>query len=76
MDTTKTKNELIQWIKSLNDEAVISGLNAIKKSNKKGDWWDDISEVEKQEINKGLEDARAGRVISNEAFWEKHAERL
>jgi predicted transcriptional regulator len=76
MDTTKTKKELIQWIESLNDESVISGLNAIKKSNKKGDWWDDISDAEQQEIKKGLDDARAGRVISNKDFWDKHAERL
>jgi len=36
----------------------------------KNDWWDDLSESQRQSINEGIKDVEEGRVISSEKFWE------
>jgi hypothetical protein len=33
------------------------------------DWWNDLSDVVKQNINEGIADVKAGRVVSSEEFW-------
>jgi hypothetical protein len=40
-----------------------------KETNK--DWWDDLSESQKQHIQEGLEDVRQGRVMSSAEFWDR-----
>lgn len=72
MDTTTTKKQLIDWIKGLDNETLLSGLKSIQESNKTDDWWDDLSDREKQKIDEGIKDADAGRMISNEEFWSRH----
>jgi predicted transcriptional regulator len=36
------------------------------------DWWDDISDAEKASILRGLEDVKAGRVLSHEVVMKKY----
>lgn len=74
--TTTTKKELIDWITKLDDEAMLENVKMLKDSNQGKDWWDEISQAEKEGIQRGLEDANDGRVISNKEFWKKHADRL
>jgi len=33
------------------------------------DWWDELSESKKAQINAGLEDVKNGRVMSSDEFW-------
>ena len=54
------KLELIQWLSTIEDLAVINKIFEIKKE--KSDWWDEISEAEKESIEKGLKDADEGRL--------------
>ena len=35
------------------------------------DWWDELSEQQKNHIQEGLEDARNGRTMSSEEFWKR-----
>lgn len=35
------------------------------------DWWDDLPEEVKQNINEGIADVEAGRVMSSEEFWRR-----
>jgi len=35
------------------------------------DWWDDLSEDQKQNILKGIADIEAGRVMLSEEFWRR-----
>ncbi|MDB5003156.1 MAG: hypothetical protein JWQ34_1381 [Mucilaginibacter sp.] len=35
------------------------------------DWWDKLSEYQKQNINEGIKDVEEGRVVSSEIFWER-----
>lgn len=54
------KLELIQWLSTIEDLAVINKIFEIKKE--KSDWWDEISDKEKESIEKGLKDADEGKL--------------
>ena len=77
MDTKVDKQELIDWIESLNDPHSLASVKILKESLESGgDWWNEISEAEKAGITRGLKDAKAGQVISNEAFWKRYEQWL
>ena len=50
------KMGLIQWLTTLEDQATIDKLIRFRKEETK-DWWDMISEEEKNSIKKGISDA-------------------
>ena len=50
------KIELIQWLSSLEDVAMIEKLIHFRKKETP-DWWNSISEEEKKSIEKGIIDA-------------------
>ena len=55
------KLELIQWLSTLEDSNLIEKIMELRKRESK-DWWNSISENEKQAIEKGIEDADAGKL--------------
>lgn len=65
------KQELVDWIKELEDQAILENIKILKESTEGKDWWDEISEAERESIRRGEEDIKAGRVYTNEEFWEK-----
>jgi len=46
-------------------------LKESKNSNTNKDWWNDISESQKQNINEGIKDVEERRTVSSEEFWFK-----
>lgn len=68
-----TRQELIQWINSLNDTSLLNLLNSIRMSRKKDDkdWWEGLSISEKENIDLGIKDLNEGRTISSEDFWKR-----
>lgn len=50
------KNELIQWLSSLEDKKIIEKLIQFRKETN-DDWWKTISSEEKASIEKGIEDS-------------------
>ena len=71
------KLELIQWVAEAGEEYLIDEMLRLKNSQAK-DWWDEISEEEKAAIEAGLEDEKAGRLISHDEAlksWEKWLEK-
>ena len=56
------KIELINRITQLNDVNILSSIEKIFTKNK-ADWWETISDEEKNAIEEGLDDIRNGRVI-------------
>ena len=58
----KGKLEIIKWVTTLKDETSIERLKMLKDNKSELDWWDQISDDEKNAIEKGLEDVKAGRV--------------
>lgn len=55
------KLELIQWLSTLEDSSIIEKIMELRKRESK-DWWSSVSESEKQSIEKGLQDAEAGKL--------------
>ncbi len=66
MDTNlqNKKIELIQWLSTLNDQSLIDELMKLRKKEKT-DWWNKISEAERQSIEKGIQDAENGKLTSH-----------
>ncbi len=62
LNIEKDKIEIIRWVTSLKDETSIERLKMLKNNRSKTDWWDHISEEEKNAIDKGLADIKAGRI--------------
>ena len=58
------KIELIQWLSSLDDKALIDKLMKLRKKEKT-DWWDEISSDEQKSIEKGIQDADNGNLTSH-----------
>ena len=58
------KIELIQWLATIEDLSVLNKIIDLKKQENK-DWWNSVSENEKQSIEKGLQDAEAGKLNSH-----------
>ena len=58
------KLELIAWLTQLDDDETIQYLKIVKDSKAGNhDWWDDLTEEQKQSIERGLGDIEAGRII-------------
>jgi len=77
MNIQINKQELMDWLANLSDPDSLANVQILKESlESSGDWGNEISEEEKSGIQRGLEDVKAGRVISNEEFWKKHEHRL
>jgi predicted transcriptional regulator len=64
MTTEAKKLDLITQISLIEDVSVIDKLIAFLKPKK--DWWEEISEAEKNSIQKGISEADAGDLISYE----------
>ena len=58
------KVELIQWLTTLDDEFIIQGLTDFKNSQIK-DWRKELSDAEIESIEKGIQDADEGNVVSH-----------
>ena len=67
----KIKIELINWIQSLEDDSLIRILESIRLSATSKVGWDDLSEWEREEIQKGISDFENGRYHTSEEFWKR-----
>ena len=52
----KEKINLIQWVTTLDDPGMIQKLIDLRQNESK-DWWYEISEAERNSINKGIAEA-------------------
>lgn len=56
------KLELIQWLSTIEDLKFLEKISDLISHEKKKDWWDEISDAEKQSIEKGIAQADAGKL--------------
>jgi len=67
------KLELIAWLTRLDNKETISYLKVLKdETSKEGDWWDDLSEVQKAGIERGLRDIDEGKTVSHEIVKDRY----
>ena len=74
MNLSTEKLDIIQRICEIQDNDL---LDIIKKiiylpTDSKSDWWDQISQAEKNSINRGLDDLAKGRIHSHEQIRKKY----
>jgi predicted transcriptional regulator len=62
MNLETRKINLINWISSLQETDLIDKMEAIQKEN--ADWWDTISNEDKQAIEEGLEQLDKGEFLT------------
>ena len=61
------KLELIEWLMKLEDDETINYLKVVKDSSTSDhDWWDDLTDEQKQGIERGLKDIDEGRTIPHD----------
>jgi hypothetical protein len=70
-ELNKKKLDLIDWINQLTDEYTIEFLDNFKSSDNESDWWDELSESQKNMIEKGMKDVDNANVVSSSEFWDK-----
>jgi hypothetical protein len=70
-ELNRKKLDLIAWINRLSDENTIEFLYGLKKSKSKNDWWDELSENQKEMLQNGIDDIENGNVISSTEFWKE-----
>ena len=67
------KLELIEWLKHLEDDETINYLKIVKDSRNMGnDWWDELTEEQKQGIERGLKDIEQGKIIPHDQVVKKY----
>jgi hypothetical protein len=67
----ETKSNLIAWIEGLSDVNLLNALDGLRTANTSKDWWDDLTENQKQYLEEGLKEAENGDVYSSEIFWQR-----
>ncbi len=62
MNLEARKLNLINWILSIQEEEVLSKMEKIQ--HERNDWWDSISQDDKEAIEEGIEQLDRGESIS------------
>ena len=73
MDIQAEKNKLIEWLSSLNDQSIIEKLKMFKDNfSPASDWWETISDAERNSIDRGLADIKNGKTITHEEVMKRY----
>ncbi len=70
MHLTKIKTKLHELIENTNDEKILENLFQQLSDNKK-DWWENLSEIQKQRLSESEQQYKRGEIVSNETVLEK-----
>ena len=73
MNIPLEKLELIKMLLETNDESVIASIKNVFTSKKKN-WWEELSEEQRFEIEESEREIERGEYVNFEAFIQKHIE--
>ena len=65
MNLQAKKLELVQLIINTRKPLTLKKVEEVLKGEEESDWWDEISDAERQLIEKGLAEADEGKLISH-----------
>ena len=68
MDIQAEKITLAQLLLQTEDESIIKKVKAIFKDQK--DWWDDLSQDQKNEVEEADKEIDRGEFVTSEAFFD------
>ena len=73
MNIQTEKLQLIGWLIALQDQTIIEKIKYLKENlTDSNDWWDTISEAERQSIDRGIKDVENGRVSPHSKVRKKY----
>lgn len=72
MDIQLEKLELIKMLAETEDPAIVKSIQKIFKKEKK-DWWDELTQQQKEEIELGIKQIERGEVVSYESILDRHS---
>ncbi|PJJ10549.1 hypothetical protein CLU83_3991 [Flavobacterium sp. 1] len=73
MDIQFEKSELMKKLEKTNDISIIKAIKNIFKSEKK-DFWDELTQEQKDEIEEGERQIERGEFVDFEEFIQKYIE--
>ncbi len=71
MGLERRKLNLINWISSLKDESLLKRIESIR--SEESNWWEQISNEERAEIELGLSQLDKGEYIPHEQVMKKYS---
>lgn len=71
MDIALEKIKLIEWLAGLEDVRLLKELIALKE-NSGQDWWENLSNEEREEIEIGMNQADGGDLIKHKDVMSKY----
>jgi len=72
MNIQAEKLELVRMILDTDNPSILSSIKRIFTSSKKTDIWDSLSQLEKDEILKGIEEIDNGDSVNYDEYIKKH----
>jgi len=74
MDVIELRADLHNMIDKVSDGNILHAVKILLsgKTKKQPDWWDTISDEEREEIKQGLSEADHGEVINHEEVMSKY----
>lgn len=66
------RNEIIDWIRQIKDEELLETLKLIKDNSSDHDWYEQLSQKQKDSVQRGISDHKKDNTLSSKEFWEKH----
>jgi predicted transcriptional regulator len=74
MDVTELRADLHNMIDKISDRNILKAVRTLlsEKAATKADWWDTISQEEREEIEQGLSEADKGEVTPHEEVMKKY----
>jgi len=72
MNIQAEKLELVRMILDTDNPRILSLVRRIFTSTKSVDFWDSLSQLEKEEILKGINEVENGETVNYEDFIKKH----
>lgn len=73
MNIQAEKLKLIEWLAGLTDQTLIERIKLLKETQStKADWWEEISQAERDAIDQGMHDADNGKVTMHEEVRKRY----
>jgi len=76
MKAENIKNELIEWLSTLEDKGLLTSLLLLKKATEQGDWSNDLSPEQLESLQRGLLDLKNKNLIPSETFWNSYGKKI
>ncbi len=72
MNIQAEKIELVKMILETDNPSILSSIKKILKRDSKKDFWDTLSQAQREGIMKGIEEIENGEIVDYEDFIKKH----